>query len=1673
MNTPLRPPVWNILICIASLILMSGCGAITASIDLLSVQEANIQSISGKALATSTDGGLPTLITCSIPAAELYTVASDGSISTLPIQSVAIAGDGTYQFSNVTVKAAVANLASSPVQFLVRINYCDRAFSRPVTDVINQNVSVASTLLEVATTTVDAGTKKFSDIQASTAAALITSLSTNVATNLKDSFDEIVVLATQTEMRTVFGVSTFAKIKDFTPPSTLTVAAPGSYAEMSLAAFTVTAWHWYYHTGLSYDWKWDNVVQAGHTNAHSFTPGKNTQGPRVLGVVVGIDDGGGLVDLTKGTTLKNLNLTIPNTFPAIVPVLTLTSAANTTSRNVTLNLATGSTPTGREYCETFTNMALTEQDLAAPILSSAYTLTCDTDQDQAIPFTLTSTGDGLKYLRLWARDSAGNISATPEIVQVMLDTSTPVVTIANLPVAIKDGSINNVTFTYSDLPSGNLDTVKLYYSADGITYIEEADLTLSPYIWTAPSGVDVATAYLRIIAVDKAGHSAQATTAAFQIIDTLPVTPVVTLLSASPTNLLLTSIGITCDAGYAKTMVSESATAPLEANINWATCATPIAYTLTNTADGSHTLYVWAKDAAGNISLPGTVTVVLDRTPPVLTLDPMTGPYLGGSTQIITWVATDANFAAGPVVLQYTIDGTTWVTLGTTHAAADSYSWVLPSANTAIARVRAIATDSFGQATTTTSAAFTIDSTPPNLAATFFTINSGATTATSNFVLTSFRLTDNFGVQAFCVKFDDTTPPLEDDSCWESVTSPLAGGQAIASTVNIANYLFQLGYLPNSYEVYVWAKDQVGLISSLSPLGTGTLARDHATINYDPGQPPLISSLDAVNKTNPSAPPVPADLSIAAGNNVFIRWTASNTPIALPATAVSLFYKLNSASDWTAIATAQGISNATHGCVADDPATTIVETGCYMWPSGSPSSLPYQIQIRVTNSTGQTSTTTSGIINGVPVRTLAGNTDPGMYGSAKASIYFPEGINESTSVNQFAVAPNGNIYIFDYRGLFRIKPADGMNKLFIKNTGTISGLGGVASAATLEKIYAINIDYSGNLLVRTQTAVIRIPTTVEDPTLTLLIGRGAQNLDGVTPLNFQFNQSGDVGIGDSLMTLNYPTLIPLPNGNIYFNDSNNTKLRYLDAASNTIKSAPLNGNGVFTDGSLNIAPIYKFNYGFSYDKFTSALDYVLFTGVNDSGGNNWVTSGVRVEPLTFTSLGDQGAQYNGMDVFPDAALYWGVYSHQYGLKTGLDGNLYTLSRNDGYIAKLNKATNAFEVIAGDVTNGQGNCADGVAATSCGIFAQDIFVSSTGTIYFLDAGRIRTIQRNGTVYTIYGAPVSAGDGYTALAARITSANIVQQSSDGSLQILQNLANVIREIKTNGVISTVAGNGNRAAINTALAPTASALYGTMDFAENTSFIIDPVSDDILMGDYNGIYRLSRTVGSKWVQVVGGGAVGPIETADGQNGNQINAYVSDSRLYGIVGNKVYYAYRRRLGGDEFSAIKAYDMTSNYKQEAYIGETTFGQANCGYGGTALGCRSLPDPGSRPQGFFNATGSILFVPPPNGPYVITYSGGLFTGADLTTADPATTISSSGASAYRKILAPTVDEIVYYCNGTSIVQFSLTNGTYGLLTWPTNDIKCTGQNMVYDSVNNRLIFFYKQNNLTALGEYQF
>lgn len=137
------------------------------------------------------------------------------------------------------------------------------------------------------------------------------------------------------------------------------------------------------------------------------------------------------------------------------------------------------------------------------------------------------------------------------------------------------------------------------------------------------------------------------------IVGTDTQAPVVTSFSAqTPVNSLtvpITPLAATDNVGVAGYVITESNTPP-GIGAAWSASA-PASYTFTNSAapDGSYTLYAWAADAAGNVSLPVSQTVVIDRIAPVTTANPA-----GGTQTVPINVTLTAN---EPATIYYTTNG--------------------------------------------------------------------------------------------------------------------------------------------------------------------------------------------------------------------------------------------------------------------------------------------------------------------------------------------------------------------------------------------------------------------------------------------------------------------------------------------------------------------------------------------------------------------------------------------------------------------------------------------------------------------------------------------------------------------------------------------------------------------------------------------------------------------------------------------------------------------------------------------------------------------------------------------------------------------------------------------------------------------------------------------------------
>ena len=143
------------------------------------------------------------------------------------------------------------------------------------------------------------------------------------------------------------------------------------------------------------------------------------------------------------------------------------------------------------------------------------------------------------------------------------------------------------------------------------------------------------------------------------------------------------------------------------------------------------------------------------------------------------------------------------------------------------------------------------------------------------------------------------------------------------------------------------------------------------------------------------------------------------------------------------------------------------------------------------------------------------------------------------------------------------------------------------------------------------------------------------------------------------------------------------------------------------------------------------------------------------------------------------------------------GNLYV---TEGYSARVRKVTpaGAITFVAGTGSPGFGG--DGGPATSAQLRNPfDIAVDAGDNLYIADAGnsRIRKISADGLISTVAGSgtPGFSGDGGPAVRAQLNNPRGVTLDTKGNLYISDTGNSRIRKVTPTGVISTIAGSGNR--------------------------------------------------------------------------------------------------------------------------------------------------------------------------------------------------------------------------------------------------------------------------------------
>jgi uncharacterized protein (TIGR03437 family) len=459
-------------------------------------------------------------------------------------------------------------------------------------------------------------------------------------------------------------------------------------------------------------------------------------------------------------------------------------------------------------------------------------------------------------------------------------------------------------------------------------------------------------------------------------------------------------------------------------------------------------------------------------------------------------------------------------------------------------------------------------------------------------------------------------------------------------------------------------------------------------------------------------------------------------------------------------------------------------------------------------------------ISGGTVTTVAGNGTLGYNGdnipATSAQLAGPTGI---------ALDAAGNLYIADgYNN--RIRKVSGGIITTVAGNGTagFSGDKGPATSATLRQPSDVALDSGGNLYIadygnnRIRMVANGVITTTAGNGTQTFTGDGASALTAglVAPTRMAFDAA------DNLYLVDGARVRKIARGGISTVAGGGAPLGESGPAANAQLLSP---QGLAVDGAGNV---------YIADAGTARVLEV-------NGGTVQKLAGAGSQGLTT----DNGPAANTQLPAP-----WGI-------AVDAAGSVYVTDSANLKVRKISSGTIA--AFAG----GGATLGDGGQATKAQLSApQGLAADGAGNLYIADLNRIRVVT-NGVISTAAGngSVGYQGDGGVATAARISSASGVAASS-GNLYIADSGNNRVRMV-TNGVITTVAGNGTYGASGSGGTATSAMLSSPNGVAA------DPSGDFYLTDSYRVLKvskgKISTIAGLSGPQGVAVDAAGNVYVAD----------------------------------------------------------------------------------------------------------------------------------------------------------------------------------------------------------------
>ena len=278
--------------------------------------------------------------------------------------------------------------------------------------------------------------------------------------------------------------------------------------------------------------------------------------------------------------------------------------------------------------------------------------------------------------------------------------------------------------------------------------------------------------------------------------------------------------------------------------------------------------------------------------------------------------------------------------------------------------------------------------------------------------------------------------------------------------------------------------------------------------------------------------------------------------------------------------------------------------------------------------------------------------------------------------------------------------------------------------------------------------------------------------------------------GDGGLATQSPLFLPIGGaadaaGNLILSDSNNQRIRMVNAATGMISTVAGNGTpgfggdgGPATSAQLaNCEGIAQDSAGNLYvaDTFNRRIRKITPAGIISTVAGNGLNS----------FSGDGGPAINAALGGPE------------GVAVDSQGNLYIADTLNQRVRKVS-SSGVITTIAGDGIPGY--TGDGVPSNASQLNTpRRVVLDSAGNIYIADSGNnvVRKIAAaTGIIRTVAGNTTNgySGDGGPATAAALSDPHGMAVDASGALLIADSGNRVIRRVDSNGVITTIAGNGS---------------------------------------------------------------------------------------------------------------------------------------------------------------------------------------------------------------------------------------------------------------------------------------